>query len=134
VIYQSEGHEIQYWQGLVLNYITLKPYKQIKPSFGEEVYFKFNLPVKISCRWIQLRANWLSIKSKQKMLNKKLVDPEGRYVCPLCKDEDEDLDHFLRKYPVLSHFREKYLHGIFCCFLVFYKAVIQPQYFVLVCT
>ena len=41
-----------------------------------------------------------------------IVGPDRRYVCPLCKDDDEDLDHFLRKYLVLLDLREIYLHGI----------------------
>ena len=28
-----------------------------------------------------------------------IVGPDRRYVCPLCKDDDEDLDHFLREMP-----------------------------------
>jgi hypothetical protein len=50
VRYILEGPEIQYWQGLVLNSTTLNQYNQAKPSFGEEVYFKFNLPAMILCR------------------------------------------------------------------------------------
>jgi len=49
-----EGQEIQYWQGLVLNSTTLNHYNLAKPSFGEEINFKFNLPVMILCQWIQL--------------------------------------------------------------------------------
>ena len=107
-----EGQEIQYWQGLVLNSATLNHYNQVKPSFGEEIYFKFNLPAMILCRWIQLRANCLPIQSRQMVFDRGIVHPDGRYVCPLCRDEDEDLDHFLRKCPVLSDLRENYLHGI----------------------
>ena len=55
-------------------------------------------------RWTQLRANCLPIQNRQKMFDKKkkVVGPDRRNVCPLCKDEDGNLDHFLRKY----------LHGI----------------------
>ena len=65
-------------------------------------------------RWIQLRANCLPIQNRQKTFdkNKMIVGPDRRYVCPLCKDDDEDLDHFLRKCPVLLDLREIYLHGI----------------------
>ena len=66
----------------------------------------------ILCPWIQLRADYIPIQSQQKVFDKKIADPEGWYVCPLCKDEDEDFDHSLRKSPVLSDLREKYLHGI----------------------
>ena len=107
-----EGQDIWYWQGLVLNSATLNHYNQVKPSFGEEIYFKFNLPAMILCRWIQLRANCLPIQSRQMVFDREIVHPDGRYVCPLCRDEDEDLDHFLRKCPVLSDLRENYLHGI----------------------
>ena len=41
-----------------------------------------------------------------------IVGPDRRYVCPLCKDDDEDLDHFLRKCPVLLDLRKIYLHGV----------------------
>ena len=109
-----ESQEIQHWQGLVLDSTTLQHYNQAKPSFGEEVYFKFNLPAMILRRWIQLRANCLPIQNRQKTFdkNKMIVGPDRRYVCPLCKDDDEDLDHFLRKCPVLLDLREIYLHGI----------------------
>ena len=40
------------------------------------------------------------------------VGPDRRYVCPLCKVDDEDLDHFLQKCPVLLDLREICLHGI----------------------
>ena len=43
-----ESQEIQHWQGLVLDSTTLQHYNQAKPSFGEEVYFKLNLPAMIS--------------------------------------------------------------------------------------
>ena len=46
------------------------------------------------------------------MFDQKKVDHEGQYLSPLYKYEDEDLDHFLRKCPVLSDLREKYLYGI----------------------
>jgi len=46
------------------------------------------------------------------VFDQKKVDHEGQYLSPLYKYEDEDLDHFLRKCPVLSDLREKYLHGI----------------------
>jgi len=47
------------------------------------------------------------------MFDKKMiVGPDRRYVCPLCKDEDEDLDHFLRKCPVLFDLRGNYLYGV----------------------
>ena len=38
--------------------------------------------------------------------------PDRRYIFPLCKNEDEDLDHFLQKCPVLLDLQEIYLHGI----------------------
>jgi hypothetical protein len=104
-----EGQKIQYWQGLVLNSATLNHYNQVKPSFGEKIYFKFNLPAMILCQWIQLRANCLPIQSRQMVFDRRIVHPDE---CPLCRDEDEDLDHFLRKCPVLSDLRENYLHGI----------------------
>ena len=44
-ILESEG--IQHWQGLVLDSTTLQHYNQAKPSFGEDVYTKFNLPAMI---------------------------------------------------------------------------------------
>ena len=43
---------------------TLQHYNQAKPSFGEEVYFKLNLPAMILRRWIQLRANYLPEQAK----------------------------------------------------------------------
>ena len=109
-----ESQEIQHWQGLVFDSTTLQHYNLAKPSFGEEVYFKFNLPAMILRRWIQLRANCRPIQNRQKTFdkNKMIVGPDRRYVCPLCKDDDEDLDHFLRKCPVLLDLREIYLHGI----------------------
>ena len=109
-----ESQEIQHWQGLVFDSTTLQHYNQAKPSFGAEVYFKFNIPAMILRRWIQLRANCLPIQNRQKTIdkNKMIVGPDRRYVCPLCKDDDEDLDHFLRKCPVLLDLREIYLHGI----------------------
>ena len=65
-------------------------------------------------RWIQLRANCLPIQNRQKTFdkNKMIVGPDRRYVCPLCKEDDEELDHFLRKSPLLLNLREIYLHGI----------------------
>ena len=68
----------------------------------------------IQRRWIQLRANCLPIQNRQKTFdkNKMIVGPDRRYVCPLCKDDDEELDHFLRECPVLLDLREIYLHGI----------------------
>ena len=94
-----ESQKIQHWQELVLDSTTLQYYNQPKPSFGEEVYFKFNLPAMILRRWIQLRANCLPIQKRQKTFekNKMIVGPDRWYVCPLCNDEDEDLDHFPRK-------------------------------------
>ena len=64
--------------------------------------------------WIKLRANFLPIQNRQKTFdkNKTIVGPERRYVCPLGKEEDKDLDHFLQKCPVLLDLREIYLHGI----------------------
>ena len=41
-----------------------------------------------------------------------IVHLDGRYGCPLCRNEDEDIDQFLLKYPVLSDLRENYLHRI----------------------
>ena len=38
--------------------------------------------------------------------------PKGPCASPLWKYEDEGLDHFLQKLPVLFDLREKYLHGI----------------------
>ena len=66
----------------------------------------------ILLRWLQLRANCLLIQNRQKQFDKKIVGPDRQYVCPLYKDEDEDLDHFLWKCPVLFDLRENYLHGI----------------------
>ena len=43
---------------------------------------------------------------------KKIAGPDRRYVRPLCKDEDEDLDHFLWKCPVLFDLPKNYLHEI----------------------
>ena len=65
-------------------------------------------------RWIQLRANCLPIQNRQKTFdkNKMIVGPDRRHVCPLCKDDDEDLDHFLQKCPVLLDLGEIYLHGV----------------------
>jgi len=104
-----EGQDIQHWQVPVS---TLNHYSQAKLSFCREVYFTLNLLAMILCRWIQLRANYLPIQGRQKVFHKKKVGPELRYVCLLRKDKDEDLDHFLRKCPVLSDLRKKYLHGI----------------------
>ena len=59
-----ESQEIQHWQGLVFDSTTLQHYNLAKPSFGEEVYFKFNLPAMILRRWIQLRANCLPEQAK----------------------------------------------------------------------
>ena len=109
-----ESQEIQHWQGLVLDSTTLQHYNQAKPRFEEEVYFKFNLPAMIQRRWIQLKVNCLPIQNRRKTFgkNKMIVGPDRRYVCPICNDDDEDLIHFLRKYPVLLDLREIYFHGI----------------------
>ena len=51
-------------------FINSTHHNQAKSSFGEEVYFNFNIPAMILRLWIQLRVNCLPIQNRQKMIDK----------------------------------------------------------------
>ena len=57
IMQRLKDQEIQEWGYLVGSSETLKEYSKVKDIFGEDYYFKLNLPFKYLKSLIQLRGN-----------------------------------------------------------------------------
>ena len=66
IMQRLKDQEIQEWGCLVRSSETLKEYSKVKEIFGEEYYFKVNLPFRYLKSWIQLRGNCLPVHRGQK--------------------------------------------------------------------
>ena len=101
-----EDQEIQTWGNEIERSETLSVYKDVKKVFGQEIYFKFNLPSKYLSYWLQLRANCLPLRWRSKVFERGKGFPASRYTCPICNIEEENLDHFLCRCQGLTDLRE----------------------------
>ena len=65
IMQRLKDQEIQEWGCLVRSSETLKEYSKVKETFGEEYYFKVNLPFRYLKSRSQLRGNCLPVHRGQ---------------------------------------------------------------------
>jgi len=99
----SKDQEIQEWGCLVRSSEALKENSKVKDIFGEEYYFKLNLPFKYLKSWIQLRRNCLPVHREQRLKKNKGTNGKGWY----CGKEDKKLAHFLMECQELESLRDE---------------------------
>lgn len=101
-----EDQTIQKWGEEIKNLETLRYYKEVNIIYGQEFYFKLNLPSRYLTYWMQLRSNCLPIRSRLKVFERRKSVPDGRFACPLCQEEEENLEHCLSRCRGLLGVRE----------------------------
>ena len=79
------SYDLQKWSEEIKKSETLKFYKDVKVAYGQEFYFKPNLPARYLTYWMQIRANCLPISARFIKYSKGRRSNEDKYTCPLCR-------------------------------------------------
>ena len=101
-----KNQEIQIWWASLDRSGSLKLYRQIKGSWGEEIFWKVGLSREDLKAYLDWRGNGFLIGEKRKYQGRKGKKVES-IACPMCGSQDESLLHFLCECVELNDWRRE---------------------------